>query len=190
MKKIKTIFERDSNKRITTNQIVNLDGAIPTEKIDGTNVRLTVRNHTLVRLEKRRNPSKLERAKGIFTPWYVDASEFEPQDKYIYEASRSTDLSTIEDGEWSGEAYGEKIQGNPLGIKGHAVFLFSVPHILKQHELNGIPTSFELLMRDIGYIKSTINPEKIIEGVVWWKNGEPIGKIKVRDFKQYLINNI
>ena len=109
MKKISTLFERDMNQggRIVNKYSSYLPdfpggewtGAIATEKLDGTNVRITVRNNTLVRLEKRRNPSNLEKAKGIVEPWYMDASEYEPGDKYIWEAARNTDLTNIEDGE-------------------------------------------------------------------------------------------
>jgi len=183
MKKIKTIFERDLKMKITTKQVVDLTDAIPTEKVDGTNIRITVRNHTLVRIEKRRNPSKLEKAKGIITPWYEDADEYSPNDKYVVEAARCLDISDIEDGEFSGEAYGEKIQGNPLKIEGHRVFLFSHAETLKKHQLNGISTGYEILKRDLSDIKSTFNPEVGIEGIVFWRNGEPIGKIKVKDFR-------
>jgi len=33
---------------------------------------LTVRSGQLVRVEKRRNPSKAQKAKGIIDGWYVD----------------------------------------------------------------------------------------------------------------------
>ena len=128
MKKIKTIFDRDweGNKGVIDKPLMTFSpDVVATEKLDGTNVRLTVRNHTIVRIEKRRNPSKLEKAKGIVDPWYVDASEFEAQDKHIVEASKNTDLSDIGDGEWSGEAVGPKIQGNPLNLDKHEVVLFS-----------------------------------------------------------------
>jgi hypothetical protein len=39
-----------------------------TEKIDGTNIRITLRNNTIVRVEKRRNPNKQEKANGITEP--------------------------------------------------------------------------------------------------------------------------
>lgn len=184
MKKIKTIFERDweGSRKVINKQIVDISGCYATEKVDGTNVRLTIRNHTLVRLEKRRNPSKIEKKKGIVTPWYVDANEFDPQDKYLWEAARNTDLSSIEDGEWSGEAYGEKIQGNPLQIVGHKVFMFSVPEVLAAHYIGNYPTEFERMKDFLRLAKSTFNPDVGIEGLVFWKDDEPIGKIKVKDF--------
>jgi hypothetical protein len=89
MEKIKTIFERDwDGKRGVTNKpiVTDFSGAVATEKLDGTNVRVTVRAHTAVRLEKRRNPDKIQKHKGINEPWYVDASPFEAEDKWIYDA--------------------------------------------------------------------------------------------------------
>ena len=113
MKKIKTIFERNwEGDRTVVDKYV--DGAylaitnncVATEKMDGMNVRLTVRNHICVRLEKRRNPDKIQKHKGIEEPWYTEAFESEPSDKYLFEALKNTDLSEVEDGEWSGEALG------------------------------------------------------------------------------------
>ena len=82
MKKIKTIFDRDWDG---TKQVIDkyVEGFSPdvlidakaTEKVDGTNVRLTIRNHTIVRVEKRCNPSKIQKYNGIEDPWYIDASE-------------------------------------------------------------------------------------------------------------------
>jgi hypothetical protein len=69
MKKIKTIFDRDweGDKTVIDKALVDLDkllGCWATEKLDGMNVRLTVRNHTIVRVEKRRNPDKIQKHKG------------------------------------------------------------------------------------------------------------------------------
>lgn len=92
MEKIPTIFDRDwnGNRGVVNKLIVDypFDEATATEKLDGTNVRLTVRNNTLVRLEKRRNPSKIQKAQGIVEPWYVEAYENEPGDKHIWEAAK------------------------------------------------------------------------------------------------------
>src|SRR3990167_10500026 len=111
MKKIKTIFERDweGNRKVIDKYIDGfspdlLIGSLATEKMDGTNVRITIRNHMVVRVEKRRNPDKLQKAKGIEEPWYIDADEFGPGDKWTYDALKNTDLSVVPDGEWSGEA--------------------------------------------------------------------------------------
>src|SRR4051794_29594131 len=130
MQKISTIFERnwEGNRGVINKLIVpleRLEHAHATEKVDGTNVRMTVRNHVLVRLEKRRNPDKIQKAKGITDPWYIDADEYDSQDKWLFDAAKNTDLTAIEDGEWSGEAFGKNIQGNPLQWEKNTIFLFS-----------------------------------------------------------------
>ena len=78
MEKIPTIFDRnwDGNRKVNEKLVVlefDFENAIATEKLDGTNVRITVRNHTVVRVEKRKNPSKIQKQKGIKDPWYIDA---------------------------------------------------------------------------------------------------------------------
>ncbi len=186
MEKILTIFKRDDRMKITQEYAIDpefFSQAIPTEKVDGTNVRLTVRNHTLVRLEKRRNPSKIEKAKGIIEPWYVDADEYSPEDKYIWEAARNTDLTEIEDGEWSSEAIGPKIQGNPLQIDKHILIIFS--HVRSRRKLYtdvNTPTTYDELKIWLPQQKSRINPNVGIEGVVWWRIDGQRGKIKTKDF--------
>ena len=188
MEKIPTIFERDwnGNRGVIDRWVIDpklLLDATATEKVDGTNIRLTIRNHTLVRLEKRRNPDKIQKAKGIVEPWYVDADEFDKQDKWIWDAARNTDVSNIEDGEYSGEAFGTNIQGNPLGWDKNTVFLFSSPYWLNLHRLPTPPIDYKELYEYLKNASSTFNKEKGIEGIVWWKDGEPIGKIKLKDFK-------
>ena len=108
MKKISTIFDRnwDTDRTVKNSYIKEFDfsGAIATEKLDGMNVRVTVRSGIYVRLEKRRNPDKIKKAKGIEEPWYIDADQYGPEDKWLYDALKNTDLNNIPDGEWSGEA--------------------------------------------------------------------------------------
>lgn len=183
MKKIPTIFQRnwDGNRGVVNQFAVNypFNEATPTEKIDGTNVRLTVRNHMLVRLEKRRNPKKTQKAQGIEEPWYVDADEFDPGDKFLFEAARNTDLSSIPDGEWSGEAVGPKIQGNPLSLESHTVCLFSrggAP-ILKD-----APHTFDELKEWLPKQNSMFGNGRI-EGIVWHHPTAGMCKIKAKDFK-------
>ena len=184
MRKIKTIFDRDweGNRGVIDKLVVDFDfdNAIPTEKVDGTNVRLTVRNHTLVRLEKRCNPSKIQKKQGIDEPWYVDADEFSPSDKYIWEASRNTDLFNVEDGEWSGEAIGPKIQGNPLNLDEHYVMLFSCGIYFPFYDA---PHTYSELKDWLPKQKSNLGVGCGIEGIVWHgKNGDMV-KIKKKDFK-------
>lgn len=184
MQKILTIFERDwnGNKGVINKFVKDFDfsNAIATEKLNGTNVRLTVRNKILVRLEKRCNPSKLQKIKGIIEPWYIDADENNSEDKYIWEAARNTDLSNIFDGEWSGEAVGIKIQGNSLNLKNHTVILFSLG---KAPIFKNVPIAFDELKEWLPKQKSLYGENCGIEGIVWhWPDGK-MAKIKCKDFK-------
>jgi hypothetical protein len=136
-------------------------------------------------VEKRRNPDNIQKAKGIIEPWYVDAYDC-PDDKFIMEAARNTDISVVEDGEWSGEALGPKIQGNPLNLDKHTVFLFSVPEIRMKVVFEGVPTDFDGLMEWLPQQKSKYGNDCGIEGIVWWNWDEnnPVTKIKTKDFEQ------
>ena len=197
MEKIRTLFERDwEGNRGVINKYVDSEGTfvggsmesflsmcVATEKVDGTNVRLTVRNHMLVRLEKRRNPSKVQKQLGIKDPWYIDADEYGPDDKYIWEAARNTDIMRLPDGEWSGEAVGPKIQGNPLHLGIHSVVLFSDPSEREYLTFEDVPTSYEGLRQWLPKQASKVGHQCWIEGIVWWFEVTPVFKIKTKDFK-------
>lgn len=187
MKKIKTIFERnwEGDGAITHEYAEEglentLHDAVATEKLDGQNVRITVRNHMLVRLEKRRNPSKLEKAKGIEEPWYMDADEFAPNDKYMWEAARNTDLANVPDGEWSGECLGKDIQGNPLNLPDNRIVLFSIG---QAPVFTDVPTTFDGLKEWLPAQKSKYGNDVGIEGIVWHFPDGTMFKIKTKDFK-------
>ena len=118
MEKIPTLFERDDHFHVVDRPRAEcawvFDGeGTGTEKLDGTNVRLTVRSGQLVRVEKRRNPSKVQKQQGIVDGWYVDTDEFSAEDKWILEAARNTDVSAWPDGEHSCEALGPAHPGQP-----------------------------------------------------------------------------
>jgi len=188
MEKIPTIFDRnwDGNRKVNDKLVVpdfDFANAVATEKLDGTNVRVTVRNHTVVRVEKRRNPGKAEKAKGIEEPWYVDADANDTADRYIFEAVANTDFSDVPDGEWSAEALGEKIQGNPLQLKGHTLFLFSLPEWRDNVAYADAPTGFRELKDWLPLQKSKFGNDCSIEGLVWHNTatGE-MCKIKIKDF--------
>lgn len=187
MKKIRTIFERDweGNKKVVDKYIdANLPtilavGAWATEKLDGTNVRITVRNHMAIRVEKRRNPDKIQKAKGIEEPWYVDASEYDPQDKWIYDGLKNTDLSDIEDGEWSGELLGTNIQGNPLNLDKNTIVFFSCD---KAPVFEDAPITYHELKEWLPKQKSKFGNDCGIEGIVWHTPTGEMFKIKTKDF--------
>ncbi len=183
MRKIPTIFKRDAsqNGRIIDEYVVNtadLVGAMATEKIDGMNIRVTVRNFTVVRVEKRRNPDKIQKYKGILEPWYVDASE-SSEDKWIMDAVKNTDFSAIPDGEWSGEAVGTNIQGNPLNLPTNRVVFFTLG---QAPIFPDVPTTFEELKAWLPVQKSKYGNDCGIEGIVWHCNDGQMMKIKTKDF--------
>ena len=183
MKKIRTLFERqDGNiiNKIADGVIIeNLIDAIATEKLDGMNVRATIRKGTCVRLEKRRNPDKIQKHNGIIEPWYTDTSE-SSEDKWLKDALKNTDLSQLPDGEWSGEAVGLNIQGNPLKLENNRIVFFT----LNQAPIfENVPTTFEELKDWLKNQKSKYGNDCGIEGIVWHcKNGE-MYKIKTKDYK-------
>lgn len=184
MNKIPTIFERnwESNRGVIDKYTVDpamLAKAVATEKLDGMNVRVTVRNHMAVRLEKRRNPDKIQKHKGIKDPWYVDAFENEPADKWLFDALINTDLSDILDGEWSGEAIGANIQGNPLNLDKNIIVFFTLG---QAPVLEDVPITFEALREWLPKQKSKYG-DGFIEGVVWHYNERTMMKIKTKDFK-------
>ena len=188
MKKISTIFERDwdGNKAVLPMFKKGIDSlflsnfCVPTEKIDGMNIRLTIRNRMVVRVEKRLNPTKLQKAKGIEDPWYTDAGEFQPEDKHIFAAVNGRKYDDVPDGEWSGEAIGPNIQGNPLNLERPTVYLFSIPKECVL--LKDAPSTFDELKAWLQTRKSGFG-NGLIEGVVWHGPDGAMYKIKRKDFK-------
>ena len=188
MEKIPTIFDRnwDGDRKVNETLVVkyfDFDKAIATEKLDGMNVRVTVRNHTVVRLEKRRNPNKDQKKSGIKDPWYVDANESDKGDAYLFDAVKGTDFSSVPDGEWSAEALGEKIQGNPLNLTGHKLFIFTLNDWKQKVRYENVPTEFNALKEWLPKQKSIFGNDCGIEGIVWHNlENEQMCKIKVKDF--------
>lgn len=182
MKKIPTIFDRnwEGDHKVIDKLVVDPETfllSVATEKLDGTNIRVTVRNHTAVRVEKRCNPTNIQKQKGIVDPWYAEAFETDPQDKYIFAAVKGTDFSDVPDGEWNGEALGENIQGNPLKLTGNTVFFFTLNRIV----FEDCPTTYDELKEWLPKQKSKFGNDCGIEGIVWHS---PVGmcKIKTKDF--------
>lgn len=185
MRKIKTIFERENGKVINipvagvSLKMLELDTTVKaTEKLDGMNVRVTIRKGTCVRLEKRRNPDKIQKQKGIIEPWYTDTSD-SSEDKWLLDALKNTDLSELPDGEWSGEAIGTNIQGNPLNLASNRIVFFT----LNQAPIfENVPTSFEELKEWLPKQKSKYGNDCGIEGIVWHCSNGDMFKIKTKDF--------
>ncbi|GAA2813230.1 RNA ligase family protein [Crossiella cryophila] len=183
MEKIPTLFERDERFRVVDRPRAEcawvFDGAgVGTEKLDGTNVRLTVRAGRLVRVEKRRNPSKEQRKLGIVDGWYVDTSEDSAEDKWIHTAADNTDVSGWPDGEHPCEALGPRVQGNPLALAEH----LCVPFNLQAPTISEVPRDFEQLREFLATLDSRFAPGQLAEGIVFHHPDGRRAKIKRKDF--------
>jgi hypothetical protein len=183
MEKIPTLFERDDHFQVVDRPrpecawVFNGEGS-PTEKLDGTNVRLTVRHGQLVRVEKRRNPSKAQKQQGIADGWYVDTDESSADDKWIMVAAGNTDVSEWPDGEHPCEALGPRIQGNPLALQEHRC----VPFNLHVPALPDAPRSYTELREYLAALESRFAPGHLAEGIVFHHPDGRRAKIKRKDF--------
>jgi hypothetical protein len=180
MEKIPTIFERDGRFHVVDRPRADcawvFDGeGVATEKLDGTNVRLTVRCGTLVRVEKRRNPGKEQKQRGIVDGWYVDAGR---EDKWIMAAADGTDVSAWPDGEHPCEAIGPRVQGNPLGLDQHVC----VPFNLSAPVYTDVPRDFAGLRTFLATVDSVYSPGHLAEGLVFHHPDGRRAKIKRKDF--------
>lgn len=187
MEKIPTVFDRgdgfDVVPRVRAGcEWVFAGQGTATEKLDGMNVRLTIRSGQLVRVEKRRNPSKVQKKQGIVDGWYVDASEFGPEDKWIFEAARSTEVKDWPDGEHACEALGPSIQGNPLGLSRHVCLPFNVQAPVYAEA----PRTFEGLRDFLRDLESTYSPGHLAEGLVFHHPDGRRAKIKRKDFREFV----
>lgn len=184
MEKIPTIFERGDDFRVTEKPRQGCEWVFAgegraTEKVDGTNVRLTVRSGRVVRLEKRRNPTKVQKAQGIIDGWYVESDESSPEDRWIWEAARNTDVAGWPDGEHSAEALGPSVQGNPLGLSKH----LCVPFNLEIPTYDEVPRTYASLRDFLGTMDSKYAPGHLAEGIVFHHPDGRRAKIKRKDFE-------
>jgi len=182
MEKIPTLFERDDRFRVIDKPreecswVFAGEGA-GTEKLDGTNVRLTVRSGQLVRVEKRRNPTKAQKQQGIVDGWYVDAGGA-AEDRWILDAAQHTDVTGWADGEHSCEALGPRIQGNPLGLSEHRC----VPFNLDVPVYRDVPRTYAGLQELLSTLDSKFAPGHPAEGIVFHHPDGRRAKIKRKDF--------
>ncbi|MBX9693433.1 MAG: RNA ligase family protein [Cyanobacteria bacterium] len=183
MEKIPTIFDRGSDFRVVNSvrkgcEWVFAGEGDATEKLDGMNIRLTIRTGKLVRVEKRRNPSKVQKAQGIIDGWYIDADEYGAEDKWLFEAARGTNLATWPDGEHPCEALGPNIQGNPLKLEHH----LCVPFNLEIPKFNHLKRDYESLREELARLESLYSPGNLVEGIVFHHPDGRRAKIKRKDF--------
>lgn len=191
MEKIPTIFERDERFAVTAGPRPGCEWVFAgegkaTEKLDGTNIRLTVRTRTVVRVEKRRNPSTVQKHQGIVDGWYVDADPHGAEDKWVFEAVAGTSTDGWPDGEHPGEALGPRIQGNPLALDRHLV----VPFNLEIPAYEDVPRSFDGLLRLLARLDSKFAPGHTAEGIVFHHPDGRRAKIKRKDFPRDLLDSV
>ena len=179
MDKIPTMFVRDpQNMNRVTPEVtpgcewVLAGEGVATRKWDGTNVRVTTGWGRLIHVEKRRNPSREEKASGA-EPGYVLASRSDPSDKHIFAAVDATDYSSWPSGEWSCEALGPKIQGGREGVP-PSLLAFSLPSFVAESGVAVVPRDFSNLGNFLGACGW--------EGIVWHHPDGRMAKIKARDF--------
>jgi len=183
MEKIPTIFERNEAFKVVDRRRPGCEWVFAgegsaTEKLDGTNCRLTVRSGTVVRVEKRCNPGREHKKRGIVDGWYGDAHEDDPADRWLFEAVRGTDVTGWPDGEHSVEALGPKIQGNPLGLAAHVCVAFNLHAPI--HE--SAPRTYEGLREFLRDLDSRFAPGHPAEGLVFHHPDGRRAKIKRKDF--------
>lgn len=182
MKKIPTLFMRNEKFKVTPEVktecrwVVDGEG-IATEKLDGTNVRLTVKGGEVIHIEKRRNPTKDEKAQGV-EPSYTDAHRDDSLDKHIFKAADNTDVSDWPDGKYECEAVGPKIQGNPLELETPRCYPFKFRPVL----LPDAPRTFDEIKEYLRNLDSRYRPSHLAEGIVFHHPDGRMAKIKRRDF--------
>lgn len=183
MEKIPTIFDRGDDFKVLDRprkgcEWVFAGEGAATEKLDGTNIRVTVRAGRVVRVEKRRNPSKLQKQQGVIDGWYVEASDTGSDDKWIQEAVRGTDVTAWPDGEHPAEAIGPHVQGNELGLEKH----LCVPFNLEIPVYGDLPRDYAGLRARLPTLESLYSPGHLSEGIVFHHPDGRRAKIKRKDF--------
>ncbi len=183
MEKIPTIFVRGDRGKVTDECADHCAWVLAgegdaTEKLDGTNVRLTIRNGMLLRIEKRRNPTKVQKELGIKDPWYIEASEGDPANKWIVDAAQNTKVGSWPDGEHSCEAIGPKLQGNPLGLEVNVC----VPFNISIPKFRDVGRTYEGMRYFLADAQSLYSPGHLAEGIVFHHKDGRRAKIKRKDF--------
>ncbi len=177
MKKLPTIFERDwdgDRSRVTekpTEAHSLIVGATPTIKWDGTAVAI-IGTHLYKRYDCKGNRTPPQgflaaQEKDVETghwPGWVPVSKDKPEDKWYFTTETPLRERTY-------EFCGPKVNGNPHGFSEH-IYL---PHGTDILTIVPVPITY---LEIYDYLLTSYP----IEGIVWWKDGEPVAKIKRRDF--------
>ena len=187
MKKIPTLFERvyenhkivDILPNVTKGMEWVLNGeGIATVKIDGSCCaiiggefykRYDAKNGKPVPNGAIKCQEEADQITGHLPCW-VKVDENNPADKWIYQAYYNTCMWTnqglnLEDGTY--EAVGKHFQGNPYNLTDDSIIKHGSEIIEVERTFDGIKK----------YLS-----ENYIEGIVFWKDGEPKCKIKRSDF--------
>lgn len=186
MKKIPTLFERvyenhkvvDVLPNVTEGMQWVLDGkGIATVKIDGSCCAI-INGEFYKRYDAKKGKKppigaipccEPDEITGHHPHW-VKVDENNPADKWFLEAYYITSMYTnqglkLEDGTY--EAVGKHFQGNPYNYEDDILAKHGKEVVEVERTFNGIKKYLE---------------ENIIEGLVFWKDGEPQCKIKRTDF--------
>lgn len=199
MMDVPSLYEKNPRTRKLEDGLISISPSIihnwtAMEMIPGADVRVTVRSHTPVRVEVSDKPNDDQKKAGITSPWYRDALRIGP-DYWLWKAAEETDLSTVPDGEWAGQAIGESINRNSLDIEGHRIVFSSLfPWRETIHgveippKLGRIPIEFDDLRFFLATTASTYPHSRRegipLEGVVWWLHEQPIAQVRAKEFPQ------
>lgn len=182
MKKIPTWFKKidlENHKQVVSKEVnpgmewvLNGEG-IATVKIDGSATAII--NGVFYKRYDAKNGKKppegaipcQEKPDPITTHWphWVKVDEKAPSDLWLVEAYKNTDKSTIFDGTY--EAIGPHFSSNPYNLE---------KDVLIRHGIEVIDVG-----RTYEGIKKYLT-DNYIEGIVFWKDGEPKCKIRRKDF--------
>lgn len=176
MKKIPTICERDwegnRNRVFLDKPVVDITGATPTEKIDGTCCMIEgialFKRHVIglgKTVPENFVPVEYDGETGKTVGWVPVGDG--PDDQWHREAPLPTKEGKAVQGTF--ELIGRKVQANPYGMPWHRL----VKHgSIVLTELVGVS--------DIEAIGLYLVCHGI-EGIVWWRDEQPMGKLKRRD---------
>lgn len=175
MKKIKTLFRRDFAQKgapiLNEYEVILPEDAIATRKYDGTAIKIS-HGRVWQRYDAKHGklppegfePCEIGPDLDGHWPGWLPVNFRSNETKWLRDAIPGN--ATLPDGTY--ELCGPHVNGNPERFGLHVL----VPH--GKDVLENVPRTFESLCEYLRW--------RDIEGIVWWHNGEPIAKIKRRDF--------
>lgn len=205
MKKIPTLFDRDWDSQAKNVIPVLTPGCenvakgwgMPTRKWDGTACLLRRAGESVVIYKRfdakhgKTPPEGFQPAQpdpdpetGHWPGW-VACSPTDPADRYHIEAVAyypgDEPIPAARD-EWTYELCGPKVNGNPERLDGHRLIRHGADSLRALPPAPGAdpgPIALRLWFEDLrAYLE-----QQDIEGIVWWSSaGEPMAKLKKRDF--------